>query len=146
MSTDVTLTGRLAGEPELRFSPSGVAMCKFTVVTDRRRKNNDTGEWESVDTTFWRVTAFRQLAEQIAEHDLAKGRAVIVVGKAYVNEWETRDGEKRSSLDVNADHAGPNLRWPPKTAQRTNPDQPADDPWASPPPAQSQPADDEPPF
>lgn len=148
MTASITLTGRLTAEPELRFSPSGVAMTKFTVVTDRRRRNNDTGEWESVDTTFWRCTAFNALAEQIAERELAKGQAVLVSGRARQNDWTDRDGNQRSAIEVNVDNMGPDLRWPPKASQRAQPQDapPADDAWAGSPPAGQQPASDEPPF
>lgn len=149
MSAPVTLTGRLTAEPELRFTQSGIATARFTVVTSRRRKN-DQGEWEDADTTFWRITAWRQLAEQVAEHGFEKGQAVIVQGKAHLREYETHDGQKRQSLDVNADAMGPNLRWPPKGTQRAqggSQQAPENDPWAGPPPEpQSQQDYDEPPF
>jgi single-strand DNA-binding protein len=110
MSTAVTLRGRLTRDPELRFSASGKAVAKFAIVTSRRVKDPQSGEWSDKDTTFWDCVAFGQLAENIAE-SLEKGTAVIVVGNAASEEWETRDGEKRRSMKVMADEVAPSLRW-----------------------------------
>ncbi|GII87096.1 single-stranded DNA-binding protein [Sphaerisporangium siamense] len=128
MSAQITLAGRLASDPEMKFTQSGKAITRFTVVTSRRRKNGD--QWEDADTTFWTCTAWDQLAEQIVEH-LRKGAAVVVTGQAYQNNWE-KDGEKHSRIEVRVDSAGPNLRWPPKQAERSKPSSPAaGDPWAN---------------
>lgn len=136
MSAQITLTGRIANDPEMRFTQSGTAITRFTVATSRRRKNGD--QWEDVDTTFWTCTAWDQLAEQVMEH-LKKGQAVVVSGQAYQANWE-KDGEKRSRIEVRVDAAGPNLRWPPKQADRAKPSTPEADPWAN------GGATDEPPF
>lgn len=128
MSAPITLNGRLTGDPEMRFTPTGKAIARFTVATSRRRKVGD--QWEDADTTFWICTAWDQLAEQVVEH-LRKGAAVVVSGQAYQNNWE-KDGEKRSRIEVRVDSAGPNLRWPPKQAERsTTATPPAGDPWAN---------------
>ncbi|MFI6496854.1 single-stranded DNA-binding protein [Nonomuraea typhae] len=124
MSAPITLTGRMAGDPELKFTQQGKAIARFTVVTSRRRKNGD--QWEDADTTFWTCTAC-QLAEHITE-SLRKGAAVIVTGQAYQSNWE-KDGVKQSRIEVRVDGAGLNLRWPPKTAERSNGG--GDDPWAN---------------
>jgi single-strand DNA-binding protein len=94
MSTVVTLTGRLTADPELRFSASGAPVARFTVVTSRRVKDKQTGEWSDAETSFWDCVAFGQLAENVAE-SLAKGTAVIVTGRAAQEEWETKVGQKR---------------------------------------------------
>ena len=109
MSTPVTLTGRMAAEPELSFTNDGKAIARFTVVTDRRKKNSS-DVWESVDVTWWRCTAFDQLAENIAEH-LTKGMAVIAQGNASQDDWTDREGNKRMSLKVMVNEIGENLRW-----------------------------------
>lgn len=127
MSAPITLTGRMAGDPELKFTQNGKPLVRFTVVTSRRRKNGD--QWEDFDTTFWTCTAWDQLAEQITEH-LTKGAAVVVSGHAFQSSWE-KDGEKHSRIEVRVDAAGPNLRWPPKQADRSRPATPQDDPWAN---------------
>ena len=107
MSAPITLTGRLGADPEIRFGQSGIAILKLRIVTSGRKKT-DSG-WEDVDTTWWSVTAFRQIAENAAE-SLSKGDEVIVVGKVKQRQYETPEGEKRSVTEVTADQIGPNLR------------------------------------
>jgi single-strand DNA-binding protein len=110
MSTPVTLTGRTVAEPELRFSAKGQPVARFTVVTSRRVRDSQTGEWSDTDTSFWDCVAFSQLAENVAE-SLVKGTAVIVTGRAAQEEWETKDGQKRRSIKVTADEVAPSLRF-----------------------------------
>lgn len=106
MSTPITITGRLGADPELTFAPSGIAIAKMRVVTDRRIKEGD--EWKSVDTSWHHVTAFKDAAEGSAE-DLRKGDLVIIVGTLKQREYETREGEKRSVWEVTANHVGRDL-------------------------------------
>ena len=95
MSSTMTLTGRLTGAPELRFSASGVAVAAFTVVTSRRVKDQNTGEWSDSDTTYWDCKAFKQLAQNLVD-SLDKGMEVIVVGRAVQESWEDKQsGQKR---------------------------------------------------
>jgi single-strand DNA-binding protein len=110
MSTPVNLTGRLVAQPELRFSAKGQPVGRFTIVTSRRVRDSQTGEWSDADTSFWDCVAFGQLAENIAE-SLEKGTAVIVTGRAAQEEWETKDGQKRRSIKVTADEVAPSLRF-----------------------------------
>jgi single-strand DNA-binding protein len=110
MSTDVTLTGRLTRDPDLKFSQAGKAVARFAVVTSRRVKDRNTNEWSDADTTFWDCVAFGELANNIAE-SLEKGTAVVVTGHASQEEWTTKDGEKRKSLKVVAEDVAPSLRW-----------------------------------
>lgn len=110
MSSTMTLTGRLVAPPELRFSAAGVAVAAFTVVTSRRVKDQNTGEWSDADTTYWDCKAFKQLAENICE-SLDKGLEVIVVGRAVQESWEDKQtGQKRSKIAVRVDSIGPSLR------------------------------------
>ena len=107
MSAPITITGRLGADPELRFAASGTAIAKLRVVTNSRKKDGD--QWVDVDTTWWSVTAFKQLAENIAE-TLTKGDLVIVVGTVKSREWEDqKTGEKRTIFEVLANHVGPDL-------------------------------------
>lgn len=152
MSTPVNLTGRLTGDPELRYAPTGTAVARFTVVTSRRVKNQQTGDWEDADTSFWDCVAFKQMAENIAE-SLTRGAAVMVTGKMSQRTWEDKEGQKRKSFEVTADEVGPSLRWASakviKSERRSGDQvasggrQTADDPWASGP---SGDRDDTPPF
>jgi single-strand DNA-binding protein len=120
MSSTMTLTGRLTGAPELRFSPSGVAVAAFTIVTSRRVKDSNTGEWSDADTTFWECKAFKQLAEHICE-SLDKGMEVIAVGRAVQESWEDRQsGAKRSKIAVRVDAIGPSLRAATARVEKTS--------------------------
>ena len=110
MSTPVTLRGRLTRDPEMRYSNAGKPVVKFAVVTSRRFKNEQSGEWEDRDTTFWDCVAFGQLAENVAE-SLEKGTAVVVQGNASQEEWTTKEGEKRKSMKVAAEDIAPSLRF-----------------------------------
>ena len=110
MSTPVTLRGRLTRDPEMRYSAAGKPVCKFAVVTSRRVKDQQTGEWSDADTTFWDCVAFGQTAENAAE-SLEKGTAVIVTGNAAQEEWTTKDGEKRRSMKVVVEDVAPSLRF-----------------------------------
>jgi single-strand DNA-binding protein len=110
MSSTMTLTGRLTGPPELRFSASGVAVAAFTIVTSRRVKDQASGDWSDADTTYWDCKAFKQLAENICE-SLDKGLEVVAVGRAVQESWEDKQtGQKRSKISVRIDSIGPSLR------------------------------------
>ncbi|MFJ7297610.1 single-stranded DNA-binding protein [Streptomyces collinus] len=110
MSSTMTLTGRLTGAPELRFSASGVAVAAFTIVTSRRVKDPASGDWSDADTTYWDCKAFKQLAENICE-SLDKGLEVVAVGRAVQESWEDKQtGQKRSKISVRIDSIGPSLR------------------------------------
>lgn len=106
MSAPITLTGRVGADPELRFGASGTAVLNLRVVTNGRKKT-ETG-WEDTDTTWWTVSAFRQLAENAAE-SLNKGDLVVITGKAKSREWTDKEGGKRLSWEVTADHIGVDL-------------------------------------
>ncbi len=139
MSTPVTLTGRVVADPELRFSAKGQPVARFTVVTSRRVRDSQSGEWSDADTSFWDCVAFGQLAENIAE-SLGKGTAVLVTGRAAQEEWETKDGQKRRSIKVTADEVAPSLRFATCKVAKVARSKPAGngggsqadaDPWAS---------------
>lgn len=116
--TTITLIGRATADAELRFTSGGKAVATLNVADNHRRK--DGNEWVDDGTTFYRVTAWEHLAEQMAEH-VKRGQRVIVVGEVRNREYE-RDGEKRRSLEIRAYEIGPALdKYPPRTA---------DDPWA----------------
>ncbi|MGA7098166.1 MAG: single-stranded DNA-binding protein, partial [Acidimicrobiia bacterium] len=108
MSNNVTLIGNLVDDPELRFTPSGVAMAKIRLAVNRRWRGSD-GEWQE-DTSFFTGTVWREQAESAAE-SLQKGARVIVTGSLEQRSWETDQGEKRSVVEVAIDEIGPSLRW-----------------------------------
>lgn len=95
----ITITGRLAQEPELRFAKTGTAMCQV-VVPDQKARRLDDGTWENQSATTWfRATVFKEAAEQLAEI-AHKGDEVIITGRLITREWTTNDGEARSSLEI----------------------------------------------
>jgi single-strand DNA-binding protein len=105
----VTIVGNLTDDPELRYTPNGAAVVNFSVaVTPRMR--DESGGWKDGDTSFFRVNAWRNLAENVAE-SLTRGSRVIVTGRLRQRSWETQDGEKRSVVEIEADEVGPSLRW-----------------------------------
>lgn len=141
MSTDVTLTGRLTRDPDLKFSQAGKAVARFSVVTSRRVKDRNTNEWSDTDTTFWDCVAFGELAQNAAD-SLVKGTAVIVTGHASQEEWE-KDGQKRRSMKVVAEDVAPSLRWASAKVMKAG-QQSAGEPKAA--ARDENPFNDEPPF
>lgn len=116
MENSVTLIGNLVDDPELRFTPSGVAMAKIRLAVNRRWRSQD-GEWQE-QTSFFNGTVWREQAETVAE-SLQKGMRVIVTGRLEQRSWETDQGEKRSVVEVQIDEVGPSLRWATATVNKT---------------------------
>lgn len=106
----VTIEGRVVADPELRFSPSGIAVGSFRMVSSSRKKNPETQEWEDDKTLWMGVTAFKHLAENVAE-SVAKGDMVVVTGRIYTDEWTTPEGEKRTAVKLNADTVSVSLQF-----------------------------------
>jgi single-strand DNA-binding protein len=115
--TTTTIVGNLTDTPELRFTPSGAPVASFTVAVTPRVKDGD--DWKDGETSFFRCTAWRSLAENLAE-SLTKGARVLVQGRLSQRSWETDAGEKRSVVEVQVDEAGPSLRWATATVKRTS--------------------------
>jgi len=116
MSNNVTLIGNLVDDPELRFTPSGVAMAKIRLAVNRRWRGND-GEWQE-DTSFFTGTVWREQAESAAE-SLQKGTRVIVTGRLEQRSWETEQGDKLSVVEIQIDEIGPSLRWATASVNKT---------------------------
>jgi single-strand DNA-binding protein len=106
----VTIVGNLTDDPELRYTPNGAAVVNFTVAVSRRVKDEATSQWKDAETSFLRCSAWRSLAENVAE-SLTRGGRVIVVGRLRQRSWETQDGDKRSTVEIEVDEIGPSLRW-----------------------------------
>lgn len=104
-----TIVGNMTRDPELKFTASGVAMATFGVAVNAR-KRDDAGNWIDGDPSFYDVTCWRNLAENVCE-SLTKGTTIIVVGKLRQRSWETDDGSKRSKVEINAEHVGPALNY-----------------------------------
>jgi single-strand DNA-binding protein len=106
--THVTITGNLTADPELKFTPNGAAVANFRVAVTSRVRDGET--WKDGDTSFYRVTAWRDLATNLTD-SLGKGDRVLVVGQLRMRSWETPEGEQRSVVEVTAEEVGPSLRW-----------------------------------
>lgn len=105
----VTIPGNLTADPELRFTHNGTPVVNFSVASTPRIYDRQANEWRDGETTFLKCTAWRELGENIAE-SLRKGSPVLVYGKLITKPFETREGEKRKSLEVEVENVGPNLR------------------------------------
>jgi len=153
--TTITVIGNLTADPELRFTPSGAAVASFTVASTPRTFDRATGEWKDGDALFLRCNIWRQAAENVAE-SLTRGSRVLVSGRLRQRSFETREGEKRTVVELEVDEVGPSLRYATAKINKVNRGSggggygssgtPADDPWGSAPPAGPAAADDEPPF
>ncbi len=115
-SNSVTLVGNLVDDPELRFTPSGVALAKVRFAVSRRYRDRN-NEWQE-ETSFFGGTCWREMAENVAE-SLTKGMRVIVTGQLEQRSWETQEGDKRSVVEVRIEEIGPSVRWATATVTRT---------------------------
>jgi single-strand DNA-binding protein len=107
--TQITIAGNLVDDPELRFTPSGQPVAKFRIASTPRFRDNQSGEWKDGDTLFLTVNVWRQQAENVAE-SLTRGSRVIVQGRLRQRSYETKEGEKRTVYEVEADEVGASLR------------------------------------
>jgi single-strand DNA-binding protein len=107
--TQITIIGNLVDDPELRYTPTGQAVSKFRVASTPRFRDNATGEWKDGDSLFLSCSIWRQAAENVAE-SLQRGMRVIVSGRLRQRSYETKEGEKRTVYEVDADEVGPSLR------------------------------------
>jgi single-strand DNA-binding protein len=108
--TVITVVGNLTGDPELRFTPSGAAVANFTVASTPRSFDKQSNEWKDGDTLFMRCSVWREAAENVAE-SLTKGMRVLVQGRLVQRSYETREGEKRTVVELQVDEVGPSLRY-----------------------------------
>lgn len=151
--TQITLVGNLVADPELRFTPSGQAVANFRVASTPRFFDRQTNDWKDGEALFLSCNVWRQYAENVSE-SLTKGMRVIVVGRLKQRSWETKEGEKRTVMEIDVDEIGPALRSATAKVTRVDrssgggggfgggSDAPMRDPWAT----NSAPISDEPPF
>jgi single-strand DNA-binding protein len=119
--TVITLVGNLTGDPELRFTPSGAAVANFTVASTPRTFDRQSNEWKDGETLFMRCAIWREAAENVAE-SLTKGTRVVVTGRLRSRSYETREGEKRTVMEMDVDEVGPSLRYATAKVARTSRD------------------------
>lgn len=110
MSSSISVIGNLASEPLLSFTSNGKAMCRFSIADNHRVFNQDTKEWENGSTSFYRVTCWGKLAENIAD-SLQKGNRAMVVGRLSTSTYTDKDGINRTSVDLTAEAVGPELSF-----------------------------------
>ncbi|MBF6341262.1 single-stranded DNA-binding protein [Nocardia abscessus] len=108
--TVMTVIGNLTADPELRFTPGGQAVANFTVASTPRVFDRNTQEWKDGEALFLRCNVWRETAENIAE-SLTRGSRVIVSGRLKQRSYETREGEKRTVVELEVDEVGPSLRY-----------------------------------
>jgi single-strand DNA-binding protein len=165
--TTITVVGNLTADPELRFTQSGAAVASFTVASTPRTFDKQSGEWKDGEALFLRCNVWRQVAENVAE-SLTRGSRVLVSGRLRQRSFETKEGEKRTVVELEVDEIGPSLRYATAKVNKVSRGDggggggfgggggqqsrggggaPADDPWGSAPPAGSAGGfADEPPF
>ncbi len=168
--TIITVIGNLTADPELRFTPSGAAVANFTVASTPRMFDRQSNEWKDGEALFLRCNIWREAAENVAE-SLTRGSRVIVTGRLKQRSFETREGEKRTVVELEVDEIGPSLRYATAKVNKASrgggggggfgggggggraavrvprSPTPEDDPWGSAPASGSfSGADDEPPF
>jgi single-strand DNA-binding protein len=115
--TFVSLVGNLTDDPEVRFTPQGTSVASFRLAVTPRVREGET--WKDGETSFFRINAWRDLAEHAAD-SLSKGDRALVLGRLKTRSWETAEGERRSAVEVEAEEIGPSLKWATATPQRAN--------------------------
>ena len=116
--TTITLIGNLTNDPELRFTPSGSAVANFTIASTPRTFDSKSNEWKDGETLFLRASVWREMAENVAE-SLTKGTRVIASGRLKSRSYETKEGEKRTVIELEVDEIGPSLRYANAKVNRT---------------------------
>jgi single-strand DNA-binding protein len=116
--TTITVIGNLTSDPELRFTPSGSAVANFTIASTPRTFDRQSNEWKDGETLFLRASVWREAAENVAE-SLTKGTRVIVSGRLKSRSYETKEGEKRTVIELEVDEIGPSLRYANAKVNRT---------------------------
>lgn len=133
--TQLTITGNATADPDIRFTANGAAVCNFTVASTPRYFDKQSGQWKDQETLFLKCNCWRQLAENVSE-TITRGMRILVQGRLKQRSFETRDGEKRTVIELDVDDIGPSLRN--ATAKVNKVDRhgapqspPANDPWNS---------------
>lgn len=115
--TQICVVGNLVADPDLRFTPSGAAVANFTLASTPRTFDRQRNEWVDGEVLFLRCSAWKQLGENVAE-SLTKGTQVIVQGRLKSRSYETKEGEKRTSMELEVDAIGPSLQFATATVNR----------------------------
>ena len=116
--TVITVVGNLTNDPELRFTPSGSAVANFTIASTPRTFDQNSKEWKDGETLFLRAAVWKEAAENVAE-SLTKGMRVIIQGRLKSRSYETKEGEKRTVIELEVDEIGPSLKYANAKVNRT---------------------------
>ena len=114
--TVITVVGNLTSDPELRYTQNGLAVANFTIASTPRNFDRASNDWKDGEALFLRASVWREFAEHVAG-SLTKGSRVIATGRLKQRSYETKEGEKRTSIELEVDEIGPSLRY--ATAQVT---------------------------
>ena len=138
--TTITVVGNLTADPDLRYTQSGLAVANFTIASTPRTYDRASNEWKDGEALFLRASVWREFAEHVAS-TLTKGSRVIAQGRLKQRSYETREGEKRTSIELDIDEIGPSLRYATAQVTRTSSGSggaggarsgaPADEPWGA---------------
>jgi single-strand DNA-binding protein len=114
--TVITVVGNLTADPDLRYTQNGLAVANFTIASTPRNFDRASNDWKDGEALFLRASVWREFAEHVAS-TLTKGSRVIATGRLKQRSYETKEGEKRTSIELEVDEIGPSLRY--ATAQVT---------------------------
>ena len=114
--TIITVVGNLTSDPELKYTQTGLAVANFTIASTPRTFDRASNDWKDGEALFLRASVWREFAEHVAG-SLTKGSRVIATGRLKQRSYETKEGEKRTSYELEVDEIGPSLRY--ATAQVT---------------------------
>ena len=115
--TIITVVGNLTADPELRYTQSGLAVANFTIASTPRNFDRASNEWKDGEALFLRASCWREFAEHVAG-SLTKGTRVVATGRLKQRSYETKEGEKRTSIELEIDEIGPSLRYANATITR----------------------------
>lgn len=145
--TILTVVGNLTSDPELRYTQNGLAVANFTIASTPRNFDKAKNEWVDGEALFLRASVWREFAEHIAG-SLTKGSRVIASGRLKQRSYETKEGEKRTSMELEVDEIGPSLRYATAQVSRAqssgtqaknrSPQGAQDEPWSNQGPAPQQ--------
>ena len=107
---NITIVGNLTADPELRYTPNGAGVANFTVASTPRTFDRQANEWKDGETLFMRCSIWREAAENVSE-TLQRGARVIVTGRLKSRSYETKEGEKRTTTELEVEEVGPSLRY-----------------------------------
>ena len=108
--TVITVVGNLTSDPELRYTQNGLAVANFTIASTPRNFDRAANEWKDGEALFLRASVWREFAEHVAG-SLTKGSRVIATGRLKQRSYETKEGEKRTTIELEIDEIGPSLRY-----------------------------------